>query len=61
MSRREQMCIELRGEGYAMVRQWKPENCEELNALKDPGIDHRGQHYRYVGTQDYCAVFVLER
>ena len=61
VARREQLRIELWGAGHELVRRWVPEGYDELDALKKPGIDHEGQHYRYVGLQDFRAVFVLDR
>lgn len=58
--RREQLNVELRGQGHELVHRWVLETYAELEALKQPGVEHEGQRYRYVGIADYCAVFVLE-
>ena len=58
-ARRNRPTIELRGEGHGLVRRWVPA-AGELEALKQPGVEHEGQRYRYAGTADYCAVFVIE-
>ena len=58
--RREQLHIELRGEGHKLVGRWAPDP-GELGMLKELGhVLRDGLTYRYAGTQDYCAVFVLE-